>query len=1584
MVSLPNPNTWVDGTVLEASDMNLHLRDGFRAVYGDEGVVEFRDGIAPVRIDTVSRDAISTDPGTLPTGTIIFNIDEDSLQVWTGTNWEAVGTGAGGGGGGVFDNAQFTGDGTAANPRRLVVPFTTPEKTKLGEFEFTNDDFPASGGSATEVKSERSISDFVNREISASTGEGNAVGTLIASTALPTSGSTLNVNWQAPTGGYPSNWTKVSATTMQYATAGVPPEEVIGFWILSRRGDTIVDKRFTPWDDFDPTSHIEINIPRSSTATDTARFEISRVSGNLRIAETAFAGNFGPTNADSHIEIRYASALGRRGLPGAPGRDGTPLSIEGDLIATTSTLPTTVGADTFVANTWTLGTSTEITTNFTTSGGQVRIDRDWTPDDNVNGYLWIALVNGVEVDRTVTPLTPYVSDITSGISTERRKLMLTDSTTAGSTIGVEMRQRSDTNQRVMQLRSSDSTTLPANTTIEVYLAVAGGAPGPVGPDGPAGIGIPAGGTDGQVLAKESNTDYDTGWIDNEPTTEEDRPVPYSVTQQSRITDATVNITDSQGAGITIPVSEISSDEDVARLGIDIQSNAYRFNILPNDRDTLLELNGLLRVGFNGVAGQFQINWEGYGEFGQGLTQLTSSQTVAVIKSTTFRTTGQRIVNIPISASTVRVRGWSGGRPEYRLRLYYLPDVGASVGTTSFTLLNTTAGVRNTISFKRVNGDSDYAPVNLLNGWEGFVPSGVISDTASTADLGAVLATNRQFSHNYIDMPRSAQPAIDAGVTRLAVDVAWLDAGTVSGDVGVAIAWRVLNPTTGTDTYTDASDTFNIDSDDGSATVAFNAPQYARGVIIQRLNGAAATRPSGQDVSITIGDVKLFYEAVVSTEATSVNGQVRVTYASGRTALQQVSHETPFVQTLSPYETLPAVPANDGVVAYQTDATRTSGSGLHVSGNNDVKDANELTFVSESGTSTAQWGYRDDSYGQIFKTDNVAEISWFDRAASPLFTLKIADDVNPTGNLFAEVTYRDNTVVGNVPYSSAVGRQEPESIAIRPNGNVYVIDALTRTTVYAMTPAGVAVSAENITLSARGGGLAFQDANNIWIQNRNATTITRYTWSAGSWTSGTTVDVAPLITANTAVTSVSGGQVHQISVSGNELYVKWRAGSGSQSQLRYSNGLNILVLNAATGAFVRVMNYNEQPSVDWISASGVPEEFLWESEVYSDETHIYGRGNNSDHMLAFTRTDLTRAPERDWVFDLPSRIDTSASLTLPGGVANQRTSAPQSYRNGHVYVGAGSILQIYATDTGNILNDPNDTATTQLTRAAGSDEVVNGTQFRAWTLNRRVTEHGGILNLRLWSSANRGTPVRINPDRVWRWLDDPESVVERVSALPVESRAQLNAIPVFDELPSIGRFPAGSLVIAPAVSTSRNLTGQTSNVFPYATWGYPAVHVAMPPTLLQRAIAEQNIIQLRFAADSGEFSLGDDIGEAVDNHDNTVYSVSFSGSGASRTISMYLLADVFAEHDSIFVDTSPLGTGALSIREFSSTDDTITADSGVYTRYQIAVPDFAISRWQTGDVIDLRFYSAYTDATDNTPIEVKSRFNYAPAYWRPLW
>lgn len=53
-----------------------------------------------------------------------------------------------------------------------------------------------------------------------------------------------------------------------------------------------------------------------------------------------------------------------------------------------------------------------------------------------------------------------------------------------------------------------------NRTQTIYVEPSSGAVSVVsgGPPGPPGLGIPQGGTTGQVLVKRSNADYDVGWV----------------------------------------------------------------------------------------------------------------------------------------------------------------------------------------------------------------------------------------------------------------------------------------------------------------------------------------------------------------------------------------------------------------------------------------------------------------------------------------------------------------------------------------------------------------------------------------------------------------------------------------------------------------------------------------------------------------------------------------------------------------------------------------------------------------------------------------------------------------------------------------------------------------------------------------------------------------------------------------------------------------------------------------------------------------------------------------------------------------
>lgn len=55
---------------------------------------------------------------------------------------------------------------------------------------------------------------------------------------------------------------------------------------------------------------------------------------------------------------------------------------------------------------------------------------------------------------------------------------------------------------------------PLTSQWEVVLVGKQGAPGPTGPAGPTGPGVPIGGATGDLLAKNSATDYDTVWTDS--------------------------------------------------------------------------------------------------------------------------------------------------------------------------------------------------------------------------------------------------------------------------------------------------------------------------------------------------------------------------------------------------------------------------------------------------------------------------------------------------------------------------------------------------------------------------------------------------------------------------------------------------------------------------------------------------------------------------------------------------------------------------------------------------------------------------------------------------------------------------------------------------------------------------------------------------------------------------------------------------------------------------------------------------------------------------------------------------------------
>lgn len=93
-----------------------------------------------------------------------------------------------------------------------------------------------------------------------------------------------------------------------------------------------------------------------------------------------------------------------------------------------------------------------------------------------------------------------------------------DNSGGGSTVSVNVGETTtgEPGTNAIVTNSGDETNVVLNFTIPRGNPGPTGKQGPAGAPGPAGPGVAPGGTTGQVLAKKSNTNYDTEWIDFYP------------------------------------------------------------------------------------------------------------------------------------------------------------------------------------------------------------------------------------------------------------------------------------------------------------------------------------------------------------------------------------------------------------------------------------------------------------------------------------------------------------------------------------------------------------------------------------------------------------------------------------------------------------------------------------------------------------------------------------------------------------------------------------------------------------------------------------------------------------------------------------------------------------------------------------------------------------------------------------------------------------------------------------------------------------------------------------------------------------
>ena len=130
----------------------------------------------------------------------------------------------------------------------------------------------------------------------------------------------------------------------------------------------------------------------------------------------------------------------------------------------------------------------------------------------------------------------------------------------GSTVSVNVGKTTtgepETNASVTN--SGDETNVVLNFTIPRGATGPAGKQGPAGATGPAGHGVATGGTTGQVLAKKSNANYDTEWINNSgggstvsvnvgKTTTGEPETNASVTNSGDETNVVLNFTIPRGA-----------------------------------------------------------------------------------------------------------------------------------------------------------------------------------------------------------------------------------------------------------------------------------------------------------------------------------------------------------------------------------------------------------------------------------------------------------------------------------------------------------------------------------------------------------------------------------------------------------------------------------------------------------------------------------------------------------------------------------------------------------------------------------------------------------------------------------------------------------------------------------------------------------------------------------------------------------------------------------------------------------------------------------------------------------------------------
>ena len=260
-----------------------------------------------------------------------------------------------------------------------------------------------------------------------------------------------------------------------------------------------------------------------------------------------------------------------------------------------------------------------------------------------------------------------------------------DNSGSGSTVSVNVGETTTgepgTNASVTN--SGDETNVVLNFTIprgKTGPQGPQGAAGKTGPQGPAGPGVAAGGTTGQVLAKKSNTNYDTEWIDNSgsgstvsvnvgETTTGEPGTNASVTNSGDETNVVLNFTIPRGkTGPQGPQGAAGKTGPQGPAGPGVAAGGTTGQVLVKKSNTNYDtewINPLPYVPIGGI-----IEWDGTGL--NGAPDLSTPEKVASVYGYgTWERYG--IDRVTVGAGGEYNAGSIGGEKEHTLNIAEMPS-----------------------------------------------------------------------------------------------------------------------------------------------------------------------------------------------------------------------------------------------------------------------------------------------------------------------------------------------------------------------------------------------------------------------------------------------------------------------------------------------------------------------------------------------------------------------------------------------------------------------------------------------------------------------------------------------------------------------------------------------------------------------------------------------------------------------------------------------------------------------------------------------------------------------------------------------